>query len=564
MALADQPRLIALAAAEAWRRTIRLLGAGGRGKVRISGPAPERLLLAPQDLHTADPTVAQEIYAGLFHLAGTAVATAAKGPFRTPPPTPEWERELHSFCWLRHLEASGQAISTTNAQALVGDWIDAHPRPRDEAAWDAETTARRLIAWLSHSVIIVDGADMRTYRRFMKSIGYHIRYLRSVASDAPAGLPQLTCMAALAYADICVAGSRFGMRQAQRNLDSELSRQILPDGGHVSRNPGVLPHVLAMLLPLRQSYARAGQAPSQELLSAIDRMLPALRFFRMPDGSLARFNGMSATEHDLVATVLRYDESLGAPPGELPMSGYQRLAAGNTWLVADTGKPPAGELSQTAHAGTLAFELSADDALLVVNCGAPPDASVDAAKAARSTAAHSTATIDDTSSSRFAAEGMVGRLLESRIVQGPSAVSAERREGDHGVFFTASHDGYARQFSLTHTRRLELSSDGSTLFGEDAFPAVGKSEADHEIAIRFHLHPSVRAEPQDDGHTVLLARNGRPTWRFACTDAAPSVEESVFFATPEGARRSSQIVLRFACPQRRDASWLLQRLDQAE
>lgn len=562
MALAEQPRLIAMALSESLRRLRKALG-GGRGKMRMSGPAPERLILAPQDLYTVDPTVAQEIYSGLFHFAGVEIRVGPGGPFRVRPPSPEWEHELHSFSWLRHLEATGDAVSTRNAQALVGDWIELHAKPRDLPAWEAETTALRLIAWLCHSVMIVDGVDIAAYRRFMKAIGNHIRYLRNATSDAPEGLPKLVCLIALAYGDICAAGQRFGMRQAQRNLDLELVRQIYADGGHVSRNPALLPDILALLLPLRQSYARAGQTPSMELVSAIDRMMPALRFFRHPDGTIARFNGAGPTPQALLATVLRYDDSLGEPPPELPMSGYQRIAAGGTCLIADTGKTPSGELSERAHAGTLAFEFSADGGSLVVNCGVPVRGPAEALKAARTTAAHSTATIDDTSSSRFAVDGMMGRLLDSRIVQSPSSVTCFRGAGDTGPCIEASHDGYARPFGVTHERRLELAQDGSAVFGEDRFPLAGKGGGEHEVAIRFHLHPSVRAEAQDDGHTVLLSRAGKPTWRFACTDVQPSVEESVFFAVPGGARRTAQIVLRFDLPARREAAWLLQRLEQA-
>ena len=556
MDFADQQRLFGMAVAEGWRRVRRLLG-GGRGRIRIAGPPPERLVLAPQDLHTSDPTVAQEIYSGLFHLAGRSVSVDGKGVFRTHPPSPEWERMLHGFGWLRHLGATGNAVSTNNAQALVQDWIDTHPRPRNSPAWDPEVAAKRLISWLCHSVMIVEGAEMRSWRRFMKSVGQHIRFLRAATSDAPEGMPQLVCLIALAYGDVCVAGPRFGMRQAQRNLDAELARQILPDGGHISRNPEALPELLALLLPLRQSFARLGQAPSNELVSAIDRMMLALRFFSHVDGSLARFNGMGPTPFDLAATVLRYDESLGEPPRELPMSGYQRLQAGDAVVIMDVGKPAGGELSALAHAGTLAFEMSSADGCFIVNCGVPPAREGEAAKAGRATAAHSTATVDDTSSSRFAGDGMMGRLLEGRIVHAPSKVLVSRKEDEGGSAVEASHDGYMRGFGLLHERRLELSVDGGKLSGTDRFlasPAGRASDGKHGIAIRFHLHPSCEiVESEEEGITIL--RNDLPCWVFRCESVRPVVEESIFFAVPDGARHSLQIVLHLDSSQGERIDW---------
>ena len=73
---------------------------------------------------------------------------------------------------------------------------------------------------------------------------------------------------------------------------------MLPDGGHISRNPGVLIELLLDLLPLRQAFAARNMAPPPALNNAIDRMMPMLRFFRHGDGNFALFNGMGPTPID--------------------------------------------------------------------------------------------------------------------------------------------------------------------------------------------------------------------------------------------------------------------------
>ena len=84
-------------------------------------------------------------------------------------------------------------------------------------------------------------------------------------------------------------------RAATKRLSDELERQILPDGGHISRNPGALIELLLDLLPLRQAFTARNVAPPPALLNAIDRMMPMLRFFRHGDGNFALFNGMGPT-----------------------------------------------------------------------------------------------------------------------------------------------------------------------------------------------------------------------------------------------------------------------------
>jgi uncharacterized heparinase superfamily protein len=563
MAIADQPKVFGLALAESLRRIRRGLLGGRHGIIRFTGPVPERLVLAPRDLHTADPTVAQDIYAGIFNFAGRRIESTGANPFQIRPPNEAWLRELNSFCWLRHLDVSGDAVSATNAQALVKDWIVQHRNLASDPAWEVETAARRLIAWLSHSILIVQNADLADYRRFLRSIGQHVRFLRKTAAQTTDGMPRLLARIALAYASCCVSGKKITQQTDWRHLDYELRRQILPDGGHISRNPGVLPDILALLLPLREALARLGHAPSHEFISAIDRAASGLRFFRMGDGSIARFNHVSVTAHDLVATVLRYDNSLGKCPGDAAYSRFQRLTAGNTLVLMDTGKPPKNEMSAQAHAGCLSFEMSCGEAPVIVNCGIPPIFNRKAILAGRSSAAHSTLVLNDSSSCQFNVESIFSRYLENRIINGPGKVPYERSEDNGTVSVKASHDGYLRRFGAIHERVLALSADGNSLMGIDRVSRPdGKSlikAGKDAVAIRFHLHPSVSAARDVNGRSVHLACSRGENWLFECIDAEPVLEESVFFAVASGSRRTAQIVLYAQASKTPEIRWIFSR-----
>jgi Uncharacterized protein conserved in bacteria len=103
---------------------------------------------------------------------------------------------------------------------------------------------------------------------------------------------------------LCIAGQARHIKSATAWLTSELQRQILPDGGHISRDPAVIIDVLIELLPLRQAYASRNIAPPPALLNAIDRMMPMLRFFRHSEGTFAHFNGMGTTPIELLLTLL--------------------------------------------------------------------------------------------------------------------------------------------------------------------------------------------------------------------------------------------------------------------
>src|SRR5438270_5048488 len=167
-------------------------------------------------------------------------------------------------------------------------------------------------------------------------------------------------MIALTYAAPCIAGQSRMLKPITRRLMEELDRQILPDGGHISRNPTALIELLLDLLPLKQAFSARNVPPPPALLNAIDRMMPMLRFFRHGDGNFALLNGMGPTAPDLLATVLAYDDARGAPLANAPHSGYQRVQAEGLLVIADTGRAPPVGVSQNAHGGFLAFELSSN------------------------------------------------------------------------------------------------------------------------------------------------------------------------------------------------------------
>jgi uncharacterized heparinase superfamily protein len=566
----DRWRLYRLAlreAGRAWRGAVWRRLAGWR----LGTPVPTRLLFAPQDLRTADPTVAGDIYAGFFVFAGRSVATGGRSPFDVAPPTRAWGEALYGFGWLRHLRAAGTALARANARSLVDDFL-ARGRGDGSPAQDTHVLARRLVAFVSQSPLILEGADHEFYQRFLRALG---RGVRDLERDLRAGIPphrRLAAAIALCYVGLCSEGLEGSLRRATRLLVRELDRQILPDGGHVSRNPRILIELLFDLLPLRQIFASRGTEVPEALLHAIDRMLPMVRLFRHGDGTLSHVNGMGVTAPDHLATLLIYDDLRSQPIHHAPHSGYERVEAGGTLLIADVGGVPPRPLSAETAAGCLAFELSSGAQRIVVNCGLPRNPGEDLVEAARRTAAHSTASIGEVSSARILSAR--GSWLQRRVaawllrrtgpvvLSGPEAVAAERSERDGVQAVTARHDGYRRAFGVVHERRWRLAPDGARLEGEDLFQG-DRVPARAEAAIRFHLAPGIRTALAEDGRTVTLALPNRETWRFE-TDAEARLEESMFFAAPDGARRTEQIVVALPLGEIREARWRFVRLAEPD
>ncbi|MGB6535265.1 MAG: heparinase II/III family protein [Xanthobacteraceae bacterium] len=550
------------------RAALRQLAARIVGHPLLRWPLPplraERLLIAPPDLRTADATRASEIYAGRFAFAGKVVIGDGRSIFEMEPPSDEWAAELLGFGWLRHLRAVESTITRANGRALVEEWIVLHGSWH-QLAWRPDVLSRRIISWLSQATLVLQDADAMFYRRFLRSLTRQVRHVRRIVGDAYQGVAHLQAIIALTEAALCVGGQGRRVKSTTEQLRRELQCEILPDGGHISRDPGAIIDLLLELLPLRQCYGSRNIAPPPALLNAIDRMMPMLRFFCHSDGSFARFNGMGPTSADLLLTLLAYDEAQGAPLSNASHSGYQRLEAGGAVLIMDVGRAPPLKMSLQAHAGCLAVEFSTPaHNLLIVNCGMPPTARENWRQLARATPAHSTATLNDTSSASFATSAIVRRVLGGApTFGGPSRIVVTREDRPEALTVRANHDGYAERFGIVHERTLALASDGRRLEGEDVFLSAGDSAqlstTRDSYAVRFHLHPAVKATRLTDGRGAMLVAADKEVWNFTVRDGRVELEDSVYLAAAEGPRRTVQLVVYGHARDTPRVAWNLQQ-----
>ena len=123
------------------------------------------------------------------------------------------------------------------------------------------------------------------------------------------------------------------------------------------------------------------------------------------------------------------------------------------------------------------------------------------------------------------------------------------------VWASASHDGYAPNFGLTHRRRLWLSADGLDLRGEDTLEGGPKGV----FAIPFHLHPDVKASLIQNGGAALLRTPGAVAWRFNIGGGRLELADSVYLG--HGAvRRSEQLVVTGPAVDGAPLKWALRQI----
>jgi len=530
------------------RRTLAPVRVWWRGsgfyRHRLRGQLADHLVFHPHDSRAGKLEDADALLRGRFRFHGASIdVPPGQSVFDLAPPSPEWAEALNGFAWLPPLALAGGEAARTLATNLIAQWIRRNARYA-EPGWSPHVMGRRLIHLFCHGRLVIVNSEMMWRSKLFVSLREQSRMLEHICGEAPDGLPRLEAAAALALSGACLGDSPRRLEIGLQRLEEECQRQILPDGGHVSRSPETLLNAYRCLTMVSDALLAADTEPPLILRNARDRIAPMLRFFRHGDGGLSLFHGGLESDSRMIAGLLARDEVRGQPFHHARHTGYQRLVAGHSILQLDCGGVPHGAFALKAHAGFLAFELSSGTSRMVVNCGAGGDDHGSWDAPLRATAAHSTLTLADTSAALILPPGLARTLLGPRLSGGPVVPGSRRSETAQGWTVEATHDAYVPQFGLVHERKITMSPLGLMVTGADRLvPAVVKNLGPGPLsfAVRFHIHPDVRVSRLEGGGILLKLPSGEG-WRFRAGGGEVGIEESIYLGGGV-VRRGEQLVI---------------------
>lgn len=476
----------------------------------------------------------KQLLAGNFVSAGQVVERPGLPIWDVPFPDPAMLTEIHGFAWLDDLAAVGDAAARKRAQAWTWDWIARYGRGRGPG-WTADLTGRRLIRWINHALMLLQGADKAQNDAYYRALSAQTVFLANRWKNAAPGLPRFEALTGLISAGLALDGMQAHVAPALAALARDCEAEIDIEGGIPTRNPEELLEVFTLLTWAAQALAEAGHMPPAEHLAAMERMAPTLRSLRHADGGLARFHGGGRGAEGRLDTALANAGVRPMPSAGLAM-GFARLSGGRTTLIVDAASPAEGAAGRRAHASTNAFELTSGRRPVVVSCGSGAPFGPDWRLAGRATASHSTLEIEGFSSSRLAGDAD-GPLAERAEVPTLRVLPGANGAGVH-----MAHSGWAATHGLCHVRDVMLTNDGRHLTGIDKLAAITTLEKRRfeklmidgrlkgvKFAVRFHIHPDVEARLDMGGTAISLALKSGEIWIFRQDGSAlMSLDRSVY------------------------------------
>ncbi len=496
-------------------------------------PIETRFVAEPEPRTIGIFTRGQQLIAGSFLFSGLLVEDSRLSIWQIAKDDDAVIDEIQGCAWLDDLAAVGDEMARMRAQKWVFEWIDLYGHGNGPG-WTPDIVGRRLIRWINHGVFLLRGKGKASADILFQSLARQTLFLARRWKVMPPGLPRFEALSGIIYAGLALEGMEKHVDRAVNALAADCVSQIDADGGIATRNPEALLEILTLLNWTTEALSGTDRPTPPDIMRAVGRIAPTLRALRHADGSLARFHGGGRGLDG------RLDQALAASGvKDLPEAGthmgFVRLNAGRTSLIVDAAAPPEGEASANAHASTLGFELASGRRRFIVNCGSGARFGNEWQRASRATPSHCTLGIEGVSSSHLAPPGRM--IAHPELLSDvPQQVLCNVTDGQQGRKLELSHDGYRLTHGLTHARILELSVDGRGLIGEDLLATLNPDDEavfnnargdGIAYAIRFHLHPDVKAHRNNE--TITLTLKSGETWVFTHDNTAElSLSPSVY------------------------------------
>jgi uncharacterized heparinase superfamily protein len=467
-------------------------------------------------------------------------------------PTPGFSDECHGFAWLDDLAAAGGATARKAAQNWLLGWI-ARYGDGTGPGWTPDLTGRRLIRWINHAYFVLHGLEDATADRFFSALAHQTDFLSRRWQASRPGLPRFEALTGLIYAGLSLEGMQAHAPVAADALARECAARIDAGGAISSRNPEELLEIFTLLTWAAEAITASDLTLDAAHFKAIERIAPTLRALRHSDGRLARFHGGGRGLEGRLDSALA-SSGVKARPHEGLAMGYARLSAGRVSVIIDAAPPPYGKESSMAHASTLAFELTSGRRPLIVSVGSGVQFGPEWRKIGRATPSHSTLVLDGQPSAELKQKADD----KAQLTDAPENVPVELSHPPSGPRFEGAHEGYEASYGLTHVRKLDLSSDGRKLSGEDMLITLSKRlERQFDKAtraaglagipydVRFHLHPDVEASVDMGGTAVSIELKSGEIWVFRGDGTTKISVESGFYLEKSHIkpRATKQIVL---------------------
>ena len=425
--------------------------------------------------------------------------------------------KLNNFFWFFSLDLKS---SKNSVQKVISDWIDKNNK-YEKVIWEFDITAKRIISWLSNHQLSYNESTKEYKLMFDHMIQKQTNHLINEIKNSKYVENRIIGCSAIILTGLSYKTNKiyldFGL-----NFLKKITKYSINNQGYLkSRDIQQQIFYLKYFILIREWFKESQVETPEYLDEAIYFLGQAYAYFWQNTKVNLLFNGNNNSNH---LDFDNYLKRLGYKfkNDKKDYCGYTILQNKKICLAMDTGSSPDFKHSRNYQSGALSFELISNGKKLISNCGYYKKVNQKLNQISKSSAAHSTLVIDDSSSCKFS------KNKDTWILKTGLKIIEKKFIFEKNYWkITAAHDGYLKKYNAIHKREIEFYPEQMTFIGIDKIVRK-KTNNDYKFQVRFHLDPSIRLMKTQDNKSILIELD-QEGWKFTCDNYEINIDNGLYF-----------------------------------
>ena len=431
---------------------------------------------------------------------------------------------LHSFLWLVKLDRKN---SKTFTQNIIRSWIDVffdyHPN-----VWEMEVTAKRIISWVSNTDITLEDSDKRYKEKFFMSIVKQSNFLLKNIKNLSDNSSKIICYSAIILSGIIFKDNESNYKIGIKDLEKVVKYYFDKNGFPKSRNPEDLFICIKYLILTREWFLESQKPIPDFLNDIIYKCGQCYKILSCSNKQFPLFNGateINYQDYDIFLKKLKYKFPITE---NIKVGGLIKIKKKNLEFFVDSGDPPSDIFAKNYQAGCLSFELLSKKQKIICNTGFGKNFSSRFVELSRSTAAHSTLYLNNTSSCIFQKNKTINKAYGISLIRKHKITKSNYNDDADFYYISLSHNGYEDEFGYIHTREIKISKKKDEIIGIDKLSKTKKRFNLTLYSVRFHMYPNTKIVKTKGGNSVLISLPNGEGWSIQSDENNFEIDKNIF------------------------------------
>ncbi len=429
--------------------------------------------------------------------------------------------KLHSYYWLSSLKALATRDSAQKAIYLVESWLSKY-KFFNKITWQGDILAERIFQLISSLKFMEAEQNVLVVHKIKEEMSLQIFHLILLYKLSRLGLYKINNNLKVIKALITFFLAKEdddkknddNITKIIEFLNSEIKKNILSDGGHISRNPHKALLYLEDLLQIYYMLKNHKRFEIAFIRTSIDRLALFVKSMRHPDGSLAIFNGGYLSDKNKIDYLLSLSNAPAEQSLNLRNSGYVKIVSENAAIFFDIGNKTKNNNS------LLSFELSVDNNKLITNLGDK---------------------LSNIEGSLFVNDNLARLNNSCLIIKSKdkilsfdlsiNSLKIERRSEENWDIIKFIYHGF-NNLGISYYRTVYVSRHGYTyILGEDLLSfKKNPTKTIQEAFIRFNLSPQIKAVEFYRKAQMVLFSLEDTEYAFSSADNKINLSKNIYSA----------------------------------